>query len=207
MFASGVFSSWVTDETKSERIAVSATPARTARMARISPSASVSAAAAAASSASSAPCAAPTSAESVDWLVRIVQVLTAGFDPSATMLTDGSRNSSGNSRTSSGAAALASPDALPVVVEHGDVEAVAARRDRRDLREDVGKVRLPHPCEVHREADHRVQRFLQRVRVDEPRDDLIRLPAERHVEGRIAEARRAERRDFLAQRVALPADS
>ena len=32
MLASGVFSSCVTEETKSERIAVSATPARTARM-------------------------------------------------------------------------------------------------------------------------------------------------------------------------------
>ena len=190
MFASGVFSSCVTDETKSERIAVSATPARTARMARISPSASVSAAAPAASSASSAPCAAPTSAESVDWLVRIVHVLTAGFEPSATMLTDGSRNSSGNSRDQHGAAAFTSPDSLSVVVEHGDIEAVAARGDRRDLREDVRKIRLPHPREVHREADHRMQRFLQRVGVDEPRDDLIRLAAERHLEGRIAERAR-----------------
>ena len=123
------------------------------------------------------------------------------------MLTDGSRNSSGKLADQHGAAASPSPDALSGVVEHGDVEAVAARGDRRHLREDVRKIRLPHPGEVHREADDRVQRFLQRVGVDEPRDDLIRLAAERHVEGRIAEPRGAERRDFVAQRVALPADS
>ncbi len=41
--------------------------------------------------------------------------------------------------------------------------------------------------------------LLQRIRVHKVGDDLIRLPAERHVEGGIAEAGRAGRFDAFAQ--------
>src|SRR5471030_2338849 len=97
MLASGVFRSWVTDDTKSDRISAKATPARTVRIASTTLRHKVGTAATTASSVHPARRLASDNGEPIFSLTRTVHIGTARLVGSSVAAL-GSKNSRGNSR-------------------------------------------------------------------------------------------------------------